>query len=229
MDTDFRTGLKKAQRWILKHWAGLAMAYLVMCFAVYLIIWVLIEPLGIPDVIDADGLLAPPRHRGFIHVVLTLLMGSHATLLLELGFRRGTWKSYRVAYQAHTQGPGWWDWVTDGTIAGTTGEGRRVEAIRVKLGSDIPSDIDVTYQAHVQGLGWMNWVSEGEIAGTTGLKKRMEAMRIKLTNAPPGYSIFYQPYVERYGWMNWVSNGEQAGTTGESKRLEAIRILAVNP
>jgi hypothetical protein len=208
MDIDPKTSLKKAERWLRKHWAGLLIAYLLVCPVVYFAIWAIIEPLGIPDVIDADSIPAILKHRGFAHVMLTLLIGSHIVLILELAFRWKTWKSYRVAYQAHTQGPGWWNWVSDGRFAGTTKEGRRMEAIRVKLGDDIPPEIGVTYRAHVEGLGWMDWVPEGEVAGTTGLKKRMEAVQMKLTNAPPGYSIFYQPYVEGCGWMNWVSDGE---------------------
>ncbi len=229
VDSDFKAGMRKAERWLERHWAGLIVAYLLVCLGLYLTIWALIEPLGIPDVIVADRLPIILKYRGFAHVALTLLLGAHITLILELAFRRRRWNSYRVAYQAHTQGPGWWDWVTDGRLAGTTGDGRRMEAIRVKLGSDISPGIGVTYQAHVEGVGWKDWVVEGEVAGTTGLKKRMEAVRIKLTNAPSEYSIFYQPYVEGYGWMNWVSDGEQAGTSGESKHLEAIRILVVVP
>jgi hypothetical protein len=229
MDIDVKTPLKKASQWLRKHWTGLVTAYVLVCAVTYFAIWAIVEPLGIPDNIDIERLPGLVKYRGFFQVILTLLIGSHLTLILELLFRRTIWKSYRVAYQAHTQGPGWWDWVFDGTPAGTTGEDRRMEAIRIKLGDDISPGIGVTYQAHVEGLGWMDWVSDGEQAGTTGLRKRMEAVRIKLTNAPPGYSVFYQPYVQGHGWMNWVSDGEEAGTTGESKRLEAIRILVVVP
>jgi uncharacterized protein YjdB len=197
--------------------------------AVYFAIWAFIEPLGIPDIIDTDSIPGILKSRGFLQVMVTLLTSSHLVLFLELVFRRRTWKSYRVTYQAHTQGPGWWNWVYDGTVAGTTKEDRRMEAIRIKLGPGIAPEMGITYKAHVEGVGWQDWVSDGEQAGTTGLKKRMEAICIKLTNAPKGYEIFYQPYVQEYGWMNWVSDGEQAGTTGENKRMEAIRILVVIP
>lgn len=229
METDIKTRIYKAGRWLRRHWLGLAVAYILVFIGVYLTLWTLIEPLGIPDVVDPHRLSSILKYRGCAHVALTLLIGAHITLFLELAFRRATWGSCRIAYQAHTQGPGWQDWVTDGRLAGTIEEGRRMEAIRIKLGHDIPPGIGVTYQAHVEGTGWMDWVSEGEVAGTTRLRKRMEAVQIKLNNAPPGYSVFYQPCVEGYGWMNWVSDGEQAGTTGESKRLEAIRILVVVP
>jgi hypothetical protein len=229
MEIDLKTGLWKAARWLRKHWVGLLIAYLLVGLAVYFAIWAFIEPLGIPDIIDADNIPVILKYRGFLQVMVTLLISSHLVLLLELAFRWRTWKSYRVAYQAHTQGPGWRNWVYDGTIAGTIEKDRRMEAIRIKLGTEIAPEIGITYQAHIEGGRWQDWVFNGEQAGTTGVKKRMEAIRIKLTNAPKGYKIFYQPYVQGYGWMNWMSDGEQAGTTGENRRLEAIRILVVIP
>lgn len=229
MDNNSWTSLEKAKLWLWKHWTGLFVAYLLVFLGVYLAIWTLIEPLGIPDVITTGSFLFLLQRRWFIHVLLTILIASHTVLVLELFFRRRTWKSHRVIYQAHTQGLGWQNWVTDGTISGAVGEGRRMEALRLKLGNNFPPGVGIAYQAYIEGIGWMDWVSNGEQAGTIGLEKRLEAVRIKLTNAPTSYEIFYQSYVEGYGWMNWASNGELAGTTGESKRLEAIRILVVVP
>jgi uncharacterized protein YjdB len=40
---------------------------------------------------------------------------------------------WSVAYQVHVAGYGWTGWVNDGAIAGTTGQGRRIEAIKVKI------------------------------------------------------------------------------------------------
>lgn len=218
--------LWEAERWLRKHWAGLLIAYLLVGLFVYGALWWLVEPLGIPDILDIQGIL---KYRGSLYFVATLLISSFIVLLLELGFRRRTWKSYRVSYQVHTQGHSWGDWVHDGAIAGTIQDDRRVEAIRIKLGTEIAPGIGITYQAHVEEIGWHEWVSDGEDAGITGREKRMEAIRIKLTNAPKGYEIFYQSYVQGHGWMDWVSDGEDAGTTGEERRMEAVRILVVVP
>jgi hypothetical protein len=130
----------------------------------------------------------------------------------------------KVAYQAHVQDIGWMDWMSDGEVAGTTGQSRHMEAIRIQLGHNVPPKMSVTYQVYVQGIEWMDWMPDGEAAGTTGRSRRMEAIRIRLTNAPPGYSIVYRTHVEGIGWMNWVSDGKVAGTTGEERRLEAICI-----
>ena len=39
----------------------------------------------------------------------------------------------QIKYQAHVQDIGWQDWVYDGAEAGTTGQNKKVEAIRIKL------------------------------------------------------------------------------------------------
>ena len=70
------------------------------------------------------------------------------------------------------------DWVSDGEIAGTEGESKRVEAIRIKLNEKIGRNI--RYRVHVQDIGWMDWVQNGEIAGTVGESKRIEAIEIEI-------------------------------------------------
>jgi hypothetical protein len=133
-----------------------------------------------------------------------------------------------VTYQAHVEGIGWMGWVSNGDVAGTTGQSRRMEAVRIQL-VNAPPGVRITYQAHVENIGWMDWVWDGTDAGTTGRSLRIEAVRIRLYNAPPSYGITYQAHVEGIGWMNWVSNGEVAGTTGQSRRMEAIRIRITGP
>jgi uncharacterized protein YjdB len=71
------------------------------------------------------------------------------------------------------------EWVQDGATAGTTGQSRRMEAIRIRM-TNAPAGYRVVYQAHVQNIGWMDWVQDGAIAGTTGRSLRMEAIRIRV-------------------------------------------------
>ncbi len=83
----------------------------------------------------------------------------------------------------HLQGIGWNKEPIRGIVhgnnilIGTTGECRRMEAIRIRC---IRNDtgLELKYQVHVQTYGWMNPVGEGEQAGTTGICKRIEAIRI---------------------------------------------------
>ena len=38
-----------------------------------------------------------------------------------------------VSYRTHVQDIGWQDWALDGEISGTTGQGKRIEAIEIKI------------------------------------------------------------------------------------------------
>ncbi|MBK1809941.1 hypothetical protein JHL18_04705 [Clostridium sp. YIM B02505] len=131
-----------------------------------------------------------------------------------------------ICYKAHVQNIGWQNYVTEGQVAGTTGQGLRVEAININKGSLIPG-ARIKYQVHVQNIGWMDYVYDGGDAGTTGRDLRIEAMRMQLEGAPEGYHIEYQAHVQDIGWMNPVRDGEIAGTTGQGKRIEAFKVNIV--
>lgn len=137
-----------------------------------------------------------------------------------------------INYQAHTANIGWMNWVGNGGLAGTTGQGRQMEAINLKLsGDDSNSDYvasNIQYRAYANGRGWMNWVKDGASAGTTGESRPLEAIEIKLSNnLADRYSIRYRAHVSDIGWMNWVKDGESAGVINQGHRIEAIEIQLV--
>ncbi|MCH9648453.1 MAG: hypothetical protein K0U98_09450 [Deltaproteobacteria bacterium] len=132
--------------------------------------------------------------------------------------------SPEVTYRVHMKGLGWGPWVWDGITAGTTGQGRRLEATEIKL-ANAPGEMSICYQAYVKGDGWQEPpVCDGEMSGTTGEGRRMEAIKIWLENAPTGCNVEYQAHLKGKDWTDWASNGEMAGTTGESRRMEALRV-----
>ena len=75
-----------------------------------------------------------------------------------------------VIYSTHIQSDGWQASKANGEISGTTGEAKRIEAIKIQL-SNIGYTGSVQYSTHVQSNGWKNWVSDGTIGGTTGEAK----------------------------------------------------------
>ena len=130
-----------------------------------------------------------------------------------------------IEYSSHVQSYGWMDYVKDGELSGTTGEAKRLEAIKIKLDK---IEGNILYSSHVQSYGWMDYVKNGELSGTTGEAKRLEAIKIKLDDElSKEYDIYYRAHVQSYGWLDWVKNGEVAGTEGEAKRLEALEIKLV--
>lgn len=78
-----------------------------------------------------------------------------------------------VSYKSHISGIGWESTFTsNGSISGTTGQSRRIEALRVSLPNS--EDLGIEYRSHVQNEGWQDWVSNGAVSG-----KRERAFRLK--------------------------------------------------
>ena len=133
-----------------------------------------------------------------------------------------------VEYRTHVQKIGWQAWQSSGTTAGTIGQGLRLEAIQIKLGSS-PYSGTVQYRTHVQKNGWEGeWRTAGETSGSYGAGLRLEAIQIRLTDQLAShYDIYYRVHAQHFGWMGWAKNGEFAGTAGYGYRLEAIQIRIV--
>ena len=120
-----------------------------------------------------------------------------------------------ISYQAHVQNIGWQNPVSNGGIAGTTGQDLRIEAIKIS------SDIDIQYRVHMEGIGWGDWVPKDCIAGTIGESRKIEAIEIISS-----YNDFKgQAHVQYTGWMaEQVGTHITIGTTGQNLRLEAFKL-----
>ena len=134
---------------------------------------------------------------------------------------------FDVAYRSYVKSTGWQGWVYNGATSGTTGQNRRMEAVKIKLLNTGTYNTGICYQAHTKGNGWMGTQCNGNTAGTTGQNRRMEAVKIWLTNPPAGCSVQYRAHVKGQGWKPWVSNGQVAGTTGQNRRMEALQVKLV--
>ena len=123
---------------------------------------------------------------------------------------------------------GWQPAVTDEMISGTTGQSRRIEAVKASLINKTGISGNLRYSSHVSWVGWQDWKNANEISGTTGQFKSVEAIRFMLTgDLAKSYDIWYRAYSQYVGWMGWAKNGEPAGSTGATRQLEAIQIRIV--
>ncbi len=138
-------------------------------------------------------------------------------------------KEKKILYTTHVQTYGWQDYAYDGNMAGTSGESKRLEAIKIKLNNQ-KYDGDVEYRTHIQTYGWEeDFKKNDEMSGTSGEAKRLEAIEIRLTDEmAEHYDIYYRVHAQSFGWLNWAKNGERAGTAGFAKRLEGIEIVLVD-
>ena len=133
----------------------------------------------------------------------------------------------QLSYQTHVESYGWQGMKYDGQLSGTTGQAKRIEAIKINLSGTQYSG-DVLYRTNVESYGWQDWKSNGQVSGTTGQAKQLETIQIKLSGDISNYyDIYYRVHVSSYGWLGWAKNGESAGTAGYGYRLEAIEIQLV--
>lgn len=139
-----------------------------------------------------------------------------------IGTIKEAMKARLVGYQTHVQDYGTQAYVYDGAMAGTEGECKRMESIRMKLPSSMNSSIQ--YRSHVQNIGWeKKWASNGSLSGTTGQCKRLEAIQIKLSgDVAENYDVYYRVHAQDYGWLAWAKNGESSGTEGYAKQSRGI-------
>lgn len=138
------------------------------------------------------------------------------------------------AYRAHVADYGWLDSVRDGQIAGTTGKGKQLEAIKITP----PEGLELSVKFHIQNKGWQTWsgikkgISSGEgssandpIIGTVGESLRAEALEVNVISNTTGKNLKYRVHVADYGWTDWVNHEYTAGTVGISKAIEAVQFV----
>ena len=122
----------------------------------------------------------------------------------------------KIKYQAHIQDIGWQEWKVDGETAGTTGEAKRLEAIR------LDSNKLIYAKAHIQDIGWVDYgkITKDTIIGTTGEAKRLECLCLK-------GDFKYRLHLQDTGWTCWTNADGicTLGSVGQALRIEAIQII----
>lgn len=127
--------------------------------------------------------------------------------------------AYSICYQAHVQDRGWMNIVTSDSVAGTTGESRRLEAFRIYTPG-------IAYAARYADDGsFTGWKKNGEICGSTGQSRALECIHLYLY-APElreNYDLYYRVHIQDKGWLGWTESTHSAGN-GYGARIEAIQI-----
>lgn len=131
----------------------------------------------------------------------------------------------KVNYTSHVQDIGWMSYKSDGEMSGTTGEGKRLEGLKINLLQNSYLG-GIEYKSFISGFGWEgSYKKNGELSGTTGKGKAIEAIQIKLTGEISNYyDVCYRVHMQNKGWLGWTQNGNITGSSGYNYRLEAIEI-----
>ena len=175
-----------------------------------------------------DGEEAGNKGYGYkIEAIQILILPNNSEYAPAIGENACEIKPQAISYSAHVEDIGWQNYVEDGATAGTTGENKQIEAIKIRItGQEYTGGVE--YAAHVSDIGWQDPVQTDEIAGTTGKNKSIEAVSINLTGEmATNYDIYYRVHSSDFGWLGWAKNGENAGTEGYAKQVEALEIRLV--
>ena len=131
-------------------------------------------------------------------------------------FRKKGQAKHNIGYRGHIQDYGWQNWVYDGSMAGTTSQSKRLEAIQIDY------DKDVYAKAHIENKGWVDYgkINKDTIIGTTGEGLRLECLCLK-------GNFKYRVHIENSGWSCWTNADGIAtlGSIGQKLRIEAIEIV----
>ena len=143
-----------------------------------------------------------------------------------------------ISVEAHVSNVGWQAAVGNGGTAGTTGQSRAVEALRVRLSADLSARYTVWYRVHSAEFGWLGWACDGADAGSAGYGRAVQAVQVAVLpkgDPAPGdttrpfknrsddpASIAIRSHTSNIGWMSPVGGGSVAGTTGRGLPMEAL-------
>jgi hypothetical protein len=84
----------------------------------------------------------------------------------------------RLRYRVHVAYDAWHGWVDAGNAAGTRGQSKGIEAIKMEiLGTN---DFTVEYRVRPRGKGWTSWKGDGAEAGTTGEGRPIVGIQIRV-------------------------------------------------
>lgn len=125
-------------------------------------------------------------------------------------------------YQAHASGKGWMDAVNGG-IAGTVGQNRALEAIKIDMRK---LDFKIKARAHIQNIGLKDfgYIKHDTVIGTTGKGLHLEAIEL-IAEGLKGKKLQTRVHIQDIGWTRWTSG--MIGTVGMNKKIEAIELRLV--
>ena len=117
-----------------------------------------------------------------------------------------------LQYRVYVEDKGWTNWVSSG-ICGTTGEGKRLNAIEIKDTDEVKAKV------HISNIGWKDYgvVNDGKQVGES--KQGLECLQLK-------GNFKYRVHVAYFGWTNYTEADGicTLGSVGMGWGIEAIQI-----
>lgn len=136
--------------------------------------------------------------------------------------------SYSVWYAAYTdRHKDLEGWVSDGAIAGSSSEGRKIEQLKVML---VKRDTtfgysEISFRSYMQRTGWeKKWKGSNRTTGSAGKNRKLMGFELSLRSNGYSGGIEYRTLIGGGDWQKWMSDGTFSGTTKKGKKIEAIEI-----
>lgn len=123
--------------------------------------------------------------------------------------------------------------VGNGQIAGTVGQGRRVEALKFDLSGDIANYYQLNANTYIQDLGWSGTSQLGSYCGSRGISKELYSLVLDFSDKS---NIASKPYSNDNAtllmatakvddnWQQPVKNSGYIGTVGKGSEINALQI-----
>ena len=135
-----------------------------------------------------------------------------------------------IVYSAHVQDIGWQEEKRNGEIAGTIGQNKNIECIKVhteytyedwipdlRIEYDVIASNGIFYPSGGTQSGSEIVAVDGEEAGTTGKNLPLREIWIAIKDVSTGedskyFDIWYKSHFSDIGWKDWVNNGNSSGS-----------------
>lgn len=148
-----------------------------------------------------------------------------------------------IEYRVHVKNIGWMSWQRGGSIAGTTGQAKRIEAVQIRFTGELSKVCDVYYRIHSADFGWLGWTKNSGYAGTEELSRQAEALELAVVKKNDAFNgntvrsyikglkdknVFAASHLKDIGDTKKASIENIIGTTGQSRRMEALTLQIEN-
>lgn len=140
--------------------------------------------------------------------------------------RLSTPDSYTLRYSAHVSNIGWMNSVKQGETAGTVGQTRSMEALRIDTQSSVLGSLGIKCTYVSRGIGWTNGAND--TCGTTGEGRPLRAIRLAVSDELKSkYTISYRVHLARVGWLGWQQENTIAGFPDDAATNHPIEAIMI--
>ena len=150
---------------------------------------------------------------------------------IKINFTKQFYDVYYSVY--YNDKEGWASEVSTDQMAGTTGKGKAITGVKIRLDEAGASDFDIFYRVHKFDGQWTDWAKNGEELLSQGVK--LNAIQIKLKDKIKKYDmchrplLSYQTHIAKDGWGDRKNENQLSNPLDQQLDIQAIKINFTKP